>query len=216
MQQIIKRHKLALKSKLGAGKNPKLLVHAISQFHESTDQLINKRMDSGDVKFDCKKGCSMCCHLKVEIFPPESFRIANYVRSLPDVRAQEIIKKLRAQADYAKETYYTEYNRPCTFLSPEGACEIYSIRPHNCRAYLSKSVAACESSRDAIEDNMLKSAEERLKADMVDVYKSKKCDMHGAELALSTLMALENEHLQEEWANGSQVFPLVLERMSGK
>jgi uncharacterized protein len=212
IDKIVKKNKATLKNRLGTGKNPKLLVHTISLLQESTDQVVNDRIGSGEVKFDCKKGCSTCCSMKVEILPPEAFRIANYVKSLPELQQQEIVQKLREQANYSRVTWYTIYSKPCTFLDQEGACSIYSIRPHNCRAYLSKSLPACQQKRFAEQDSMLKSASERLKNDAIEIFTSKKCVMVGAELGESVLLAFENENLQEQWANGEQVFPPILER----
>lgn len=208
---ILKKYKSALKKKIGLGKNASLFVHAINEFHKHTDSLVEIRLRSGAVSFDCKKGCVACCNLRVEALPPEIFAISHYLKSKPEEELAAYKDKLRNHVLVTKGKKFKEYNHPCPFLASSGACDVYKVRPHKCRAYLSVDVASCESNNVAQEDVHINMAEKVLSNDCIAVYKSKSCVMHPAELGQSVLAALEDDNLQNRWAAGEQVFELLPE-----
>jgi len=197
MNKILNKNKKSLKKKLGASKNSRLLIHAINDFEKSTDLLVSDRISSKEVSFDCKKGCDICCNLRVEVLPPEVFNIARYIRSLPDSKQKYYLLKLNEHSEYAADKKFVDYNKPCPFLTGEGSCGIYSVRPHKCRAYLSKSVSVCKSGRDAEEDLKLGMLTKQLANDSVQIYKSKKLVMHPTELGQGVLTTLENKEIEE-------------------
>ncbi|MDU0111857.1 YkgJ family cysteine cluster protein [Psychrosphaera aquimarina] len=213
MNKILYKNKASLKKKLGVSKNPRLLIHAINDFEKNTDLLVSDRTSSKEVSFDCKKGCNICCNLRVEVLPPEAFNIATHIRSLPENVQKDYLIKLKDHSEYAVGKKFVEYNKPCPFLTSEGSCGIYSVRPHKCRAYLSKSVSACNSDRDADEDQKLRMATSQLANDSVQIYKSKKLIMHPIELGQGVLTTLENKEIETKWAKGEQVFELLPEKI---
>ena len=203
-----------LKKKIKVGKDDRLLVHAIADFENKTD-LLNTRIAAEDAPtFDCKKGCSHCCNLRVEVLPPEAFYIAKHINSLPPEQRNDFTIRLKTHAAYAKDKTFDEYNAPCAFLSKDGACEIYSVRPHKCRAYLSMDVGSCISIRSAAEFPRVKELQNDLALETIDVYKKKNLVMHPTELTQGVLAAIEDETLPKEWANGRQVFPLLPEKIT--
>jgi Fe-S-cluster containining protein len=211
MHKIIKKNKSVLKKKLGMSKNVNLLIHSINYFEKNTDLIVSERIKSKEVTFDCKVGCDICCNLRVEILPPEAFNIANYIKSKPNEYQEAYIQKLKDHREYAEGKTFDSYNKPCPFLTSSQTCDIYNVRPHKCRAYLSKSVAVCQSQRDADQDEKLCSATSELANDSIHIYKSKKLIMHPTELGQGVLSAIEND-LEEEWAKGVQVFELLPEK----
>ncbi|MFT4803560.1 MAG: Fe-S-cluster containining protein [Psychroserpens sp.] len=148
----------------------------------------------------------------MEILPPEAFNIANYIKSKPNEYQDIYIQKLKEHREYAKGKTFEAYNKPCPFLTSSRSCAIYNVRPHKCRAYLSKSLTVCQTGRDAEQDEQLSSATSQLANDSIHIYKSKKLIMHPTELGQGVLSALEND-LEDEWAKGVQIFELLPEKI---
>lgn len=213
MEQQVKKCISQTKKKLGIAPNAKILVHAISTFEENTDTLAQVRQAQG-VKFACKNGCSHCCNLRVEALPPEVFYIAGFIKAQPQAIQQYLIEKLQAHSEYAQGKPFRDYNKPCVFLTEQGSCAIYSVRPHKCRANLSKQVQRCIDLRDPDEDKQLANAYHQLVMQTIALYKKKNCVMHPTELGASVLAVLNDEQLAARWAAGEQVFALLPEQIT--
>jgi Fe-S-cluster containining protein len=94
----------------------------------------------------CKIGCKACCNLIVEIFPIEAELIRQYI--LQNFDKEQLRATLeRTNNNYSsylkyQKTYgdsmdeYLKKNIPCSFLSTEGVCTIYKVRPFNCRNHI--------------------------------------------------------------------------------
>ena len=209
----IKKYSAKLKKRIRIGKDPRVLVSAISDFESETDSITRKSLSASKIRIDCKRGCNHCCNLRVEVLPPEAFLIANHIKSLPAERREPLVSKLRDHAIYAKGKTFFEYNKACAFLVENGECLIYSVRPHKCRSNISKSIEACISTRNADEVKEIKIYHNQLAAEAVHNYKTKGCVMHPTELTQGVLAALDDETLPEKWANGAQVYELLPERI---
>ena len=102
----------------------------------------------GENPIDCKAGCSLCCYLKVEMFPHETYGIASYI--LAHWSREEVIAlyhHLEQTAPRSAGLTIEEYllqKIPCVFLSAEGRCRVYPVRPINCVKHHSLSLAECE------------------------------------------------------------------------
>jgi Fe-S-cluster containining protein len=104
------------------------------------------------IEFACKRGCSYCCHLRVEVRPHDAFVLAQHVATTfsADERARvtaRIEHNLRRIAPLTPEEH-VRAGIPCAFLE-DGACSVYEARPATCRKYHSLSVEVC---RSAFED----------------------------------------------------------------
>ncbi|GAA4806011.1 hypothetical protein GCM10023307_35710 [Lysobacter hankyongensis] len=67
----------------------------------------------------CRRGCSACCHIDVDLTETEAVLIARHTGR-----------------DYTKRAIHTHgHTSPCPFLGAQGECTIYSVRPFNCRTF---------------------------------------------------------------------------------
>ena len=100
----------------------------------------------------CERGCSYCCHLRVEIRPHEAFVLARHIRLYFSAsqqaklfaRLEETLRRIRPLS----AAQHIRAGIPCALLD-DGACSAYEGRPGACRKYHSVSVATC---RNAFHD----------------------------------------------------------------
>lgn len=79
----------------------------------------------------CKRGCSACCHMQVEILPSEAKLLSEHLNDKRKLR-------LRGQIGFNAATYYQvpKKRARCVFLDVEREeCTVYSIRPLACRKF---------------------------------------------------------------------------------
>ncbi|MDG9667165.1 YkgJ family cysteine cluster protein [Hahella sp. CR1] len=213
-KKIIGKYKKSASEKLRGTATSLALIYNIKKFHSATDELASARLKNRSLpSFECAKGCAYCCSLRVEILPPEAFRIARYIKGIEPEARDDLQKRIEAGAQYAEGKTFKEYSRPCPFLSESGTCEIYSERPHKCRKYFSVKVSACRENNSALEDRELVDAENDLVRAFIELYKKKKVVMHPAELSNAVLLALNDPSLEERWGKGEQVFDLLPEKI---
>lgn len=78
-------------------------------------------------KMSCRRGCSFCCHQTIFISPLEAKIIKDH-----GVKPEKI--RLRRQKGKDVNTIKWK-DRACPFLSREGECKIYAVRPLVCRTH---------------------------------------------------------------------------------
>ena len=106
----------------------------------------------GKVELACARGCSYCCHLRVEIRPHDAFVLAKHVqtkfnaeqRGRTVMRIEENLKRIAALTP----EQHVRAGIACALLE-EGVCSAYEARPATCRKYYSVSVETC---RNAFND----------------------------------------------------------------
>ncbi|MCK7556461.1 YkgJ family cysteine cluster protein [Chitinophaga sedimenti] len=91
-----------------------------------------------DVAVTCKKGCSFCCHMDIDITSTEAQLIKEYMA----VNAIGIdAGYLEAQLSLSKvDRPLSQTHSACVFLKGEN-CLIYPVRPIACRKHLMNSAA---------------------------------------------------------------------------
>lgn len=205
---IVKKSKQKIKSRFSPKANGEFMLLAIELFHQGTDELIKQRSEEMlPVTFDCTRGCDMCCHsMRVEALPPEVFRIAEHLQNQSETVLQDYIARLEQHAIYAKGRPYRDYQTRCPFLGDGGACSIYTVRPHKCRAHLSKSKTACEVPGGAQADSTLQYHEDALAIETIKLYKTRKVSMNPAELGQAVLQVLKGDGDKARWLAGEDVF----------
>jgi Fe-S-cluster containining protein len=104
------------------------------------------------VTFACARGCSYCCHLRVEIRPHDAFVLAHHVatklRGEQRARVVARIDENRRRIAALTPAEHVRAGIPCALLE-DGACLAYDARPATCRKYYSLSATVC---RKAFED----------------------------------------------------------------
>ncbi len=104
------------------------------------------------VEVACQRGCSYCCHLRVEIRPHDAFVLAHHVETKLSVeqraRAIERIEENLKRIEALTPEQHIRAGIPCALLE-EGICSVYEGRPATCRKYYSVSVETC---RNAFND----------------------------------------------------------------
>ena len=140
--------------------DPKRLAHAVVRFHRHVDDILARSHAAHGTRVDCKRGCSLCCGLQVEILPPEAFALAQSLKaSLAPAALDAVRARLRANVERIAAIGLEARKRthlPCALLGPDGACTAYEARPAQCRRFHSLRLATCEASHanpadDAIE-----------------------------------------------------------------
>lgn len=124
----------------------------IKATYETFDEFFQKEAEASDITLACKKGCSQCCHTLVTATEEEVDEIVRYVNFMPWSNKRALVKKIatisKEWVDYYKKNqfrikrsplaYIKDYDKkPCVFLGEDGACEVYPVRPVNCRGFSS-------------------------------------------------------------------------------
>jgi Fe-S-cluster containining protein len=98
-------------------------------------------------KISCKTGCNHCCYQLVSVHMPEALAILDHYASpgnaLPSQR-NSLVEWINEKSKWIATGTVTEdiwfrKKTKCAFLSSEGLCRIYGIRPLPCRAHFSLS-----------------------------------------------------------------------------
>lgn len=90
----------------------------------------------------CGEGCSYCCHQRVSTTGVELVYIATWIReNESDEKRRAILDGLRATV--AQRAPSQDNPVRCPFLSKEGSCGIYEVRPLACRSVTSVSSEPC-------------------------------------------------------------------------
>jgi Fe-S-cluster containining protein len=81
----------------------------------------------------CKKGCSACCYMHVDIVDSEAKKLAKKYKDFLLQKKGELIK----QSELSDED--KQKPRRCVFLNNWNECDIYGDRPISCRKYFVQS-----------------------------------------------------------------------------
>ncbi len=97
----------------------------------------------------CRAGCGWCCHQQVGITSLEAIRIAAHLRDLAPETAAELVENLRrvnSQTQGLSTGQRAQSRLACAFLSIDGNCRIYPVRPLRCRGLHSIDANFCAAS----------------------------------------------------------------------
>ena len=98
----------------------------------------------------CEKGCNACCYLIVGSAALEAEMVRRYMKEhFDDQERLRVLKKSKEAKRHYPDPVGTDaefpesmvekhfaLHVPCPFLSSEGSCTIYEVRPINCRKHL--------------------------------------------------------------------------------
>ena len=140
LNEILKSAKLELRS-VPAGPLRARKLH----------QMVNEEIDrEKEIESSCRKGCSACCYIEVEITSYELEILESLVRNGHPIDRQRLaLQAVREVADPLwKKGSHLAQNK-CVFLNPVGDCSIYEDRPVMCRRHSVTSPAALCATLDA-------------------------------------------------------------------
>jgi hypothetical protein len=167
-----------------------------------------------DVQIACKKGCSYCCNLWVNVSAPEALHVANIVRR----RGNAWIARVHA-ADAHTGRYSLDerfLNRhPCPLLEDDN-CSIYEDRPQPCRFAASTDAVACARSHLNSTDEIIPIPEVYLRGQIKYGYALaaalRACELpyHLYEFNSALSRALSIEDAEMRWLAGEDIFADVL------
>lgn len=96
----------------------------------------------------CARGCSSCCHQRVEVTAPEVVALAEHLRAALDdealARARERIDGTARALRGVDGRAHHEQQIRCALLDDDGACLAHAGRPLACRRAHSTDRAACD------------------------------------------------------------------------
>lgn len=101
--------------------------------HMVVDKEIKNALTKAEQKPSCKRGCSYCCYLSVDITADEADLILAHLQKENRTLDWDRLERQAAVQDFRTLSHE---DKRCTFLGKEGECTIYDVRPLNCRKYL--------------------------------------------------------------------------------
>jgi Fe-S-cluster containining protein len=99
--------------------------------------------DSGDAKPACARGCSHCCHQRVELTAPEVFLLARALRAQADPERDALVAETATSLEGLDGRAYHLRQVRCALLGQDGACTVYASRPIACRRHHSTDASVC-------------------------------------------------------------------------
>ncbi len=133
------------------------LVPMANQLSQVIVDTICRRIEEGDGRITCRKGCDACCSYLVPISPAEAYHIRDELYKLPAADQRTLFRSCQHSARQLIEhklpgnvfsprqdqedrltllsDWYKALKLPCPFLVHHSCC-IYEFRPLACREYL--------------------------------------------------------------------------------
>lgn len=120
----------------------------VEAVYRVTDELTEQEIARSGIEIACEKGCSFCCSQIVTVADDEWLAIEKCFIRLPEAtmeklyrRTKEILplwtkwwRERRDESHEHPEVLYRDWaGIACVFLNEEGACDIYPVRPIDCR-----------------------------------------------------------------------------------
>lgn len=163
----------------------------------------------------CKKGCSFCCHLRVYVFPPEVFRIVDFVeRSFDGSQKEALARRLEVHVEALDKLEGMERlstRLPCPFLEDD-LCSIYEARPTSCRAHHSIDVGPCRDGHFGDPNAMVPQVQQRSESPLpiiegcMEAAKEQGLAFEGLGLAKAVQIALQEPDCTTRWLEAEDVF----------
>lgn len=170
-------------------------------------------------QISCGKGCDHCCHLLVEISWEEAKEMAYWLHQQPEAEHQQFLQRIQHNAAEAKElflqsrrdkqyvgrvfddeaeiseathdAYFYDKKRPCPFLSTEGVCLAYEVRPSACRMHLVTSAPElCSVEVGETDDYNIPERVEDMRDDIAPINSAVNRDQGWGQMAIMIELAL--------------------------
>lgn len=203
---------------LAGAADAQAMPYAVVRFHRQVDAVLEQSIRVHNVSVACTRGCGYCCHMQVEILPPEGFALAAWLRKNFDAtRLAGVITRLRENAARTRELGVEgrkRANLACALLGEDGACSAYEARPAQCRRFHSTHLATCKSSHAAPHDDSIESPAHPLVSHNAQVIvtlaqhglRDAGLDATPGDMNYALLEALENPKALRRWRDGKKAF----------
>jgi Fe-S-cluster containining protein len=199
-------------------RDPKRLATAVVRFHARVDEVVDATLRGHSLKVACRRGCSFCCSLQVQVAPHETFTLADWLRkhfsaerlATVTARLRDNAAKTRALGDAARK----RSNLACALLGDDGACTVYEARPAQCRRFNSTDLEICKASYANPADDTIASPNHPAVAHNAAVIVTQTnhavrdagLDATPVDMNLALLDALENPKAWRRWRDGKKPF----------
>lgn len=166
----------------------------------------------------CVRGCSHCCHQRVELTAPEVFLIVRYLETASPEQLSRLSAAAERHASLSSREHFSQ-QCVCPFLDVDGTCTIYDARPLACRRAHSLDVEVC---RRLAEEPTLRvnipTSEDldwNLSALTLGYYEGLAhagVPPHQYELAQAVALALRTEGAELRWRRGEEILASAMTR----
>ena len=139
------------KNRLAKGQSNKVVTSMANAVTVAVDK-VWKGIESDHPDYDCRKGCSWCCHQNVAVTWPELLEIYGYLLQSLDTTQLDVLKnksnKMANEVAEKSTSKRFEQKIACVFLEDD-MCTIHAARPLQCRGGFSEDESYC---RNLFED----------------------------------------------------------------
>jgi hypothetical protein len=201
-----------------AARDPARLATAVVKFHRAVDAVVAATVEGHALRLACTRGCSYCCHLRLEVQPHEAFAIAAWLRRhFTPAQIEGVVERLRdnvARTEAIGTEGRKRTNIACALLGPDGTCSAYEARPAQCRRYHSLRVESCAEFHANPANETLESPLHPALAHNAAVIitqaqhavRAAGLDAENVDFNLALLAALENPKAWRRWKDGKKPF----------
>lgn len=91
----------------------------------------------------CARGCSHCCHERVEATAPEVLLLVRFLRAHADAERDARIVRTAGVVAAMDRDARRQAQVACALLGTDGACTVYEARPLGCRRAHSTDATTC-------------------------------------------------------------------------
>ena len=216
---------LAAKTALDGAREPERLPQAVMRFHARVDSILAESHRSHAVEVACRRGCSLCCHMQVEVLPPEAFALAAWLkRHRSPAQLARIEARLQDNAERTGALGIEGRKRAniaCALLGDDGACTAYEARPAQCRRFHSTDLATCEASFARPDDDAILSPAHPAVAHNAQVVvtlaqhglREQGLDATPVDMNVALATAMADQRAWRRWRDGKKAFVATLLRM---
>lgn len=199
-------------------REPRALATAVVRFHRRVDDVMSATVAGHGIAVACRRGCSYCCHLRVDVQPAEVFALADWLRRRLDAAGLAgVVTKLRANVARTRALGVEgrkRANLACALLGDDGSCTAYEARPAQCQRYHSLRVETCASFHaNPANEELASPMHEALAHNAAVIITQTKqalraggLDAENADMNEALLGALESNKAWRRWRDGKKPF----------
>lgn len=166
----------------------------------------------------CAAGCASCCVVNVAVLMPEAIALVEHVRhALPAELSLALAQRVAAhhrQVRGLNEQQRLSLQAGCAFLSAQGNCLVYPLRPLMCRSVSSTDPASCRAALAAADPEaappVLMNLQQKQLCDDAFIHLAQTLATLGLDDRSTTLSTavyhlLQQSGLAAAWLQGGQV-----------